>query len=140
MSHFFLLMSDIHDRPDKHDRHKCIVARQPLHGSREGVKLGHHDRLRLVQILLECENSERMNRTSSRIDYIKTAKSIQDQKHISYRQDRGLVGTPRYCSRRAHIGIELTRRDDLESLSYVVIYLLKARLPWQDIKGQYSIS
>ena len=51
----------------------------------------------------------------------------------SSRENLGLVGTARYCSIRAHEGKELSRKDDLESLGYLFVYLLKGKLPWQDL-------
>ena len=58
---------------------------------------------------------------------------IHDSKHIPFKKSSNLIGSKTYASINAHNLNELSRRDDLESLGYILIYLYLGTLSWRDI-------
>jgi serine/threonine protein kinase len=51
-----------------------------------------------------------------------------------FKNTRTFTGTYRFCSLRSHKRLEQSRRDDLESVGYMLIYFFKKELPWQGVK------
>ena len=67
------------------------------------------------------------------------AKRFRDKKtgdHIPYINNKHFTGTPSFASVYTHLGCEQSRRDDLESLAYTLIYLGTGTLPWKGLKSK----
>ena len=75
-----------------------------------------------------------LSNTIYMVDY-GLAQQYQDEagEHVSFRSERHMIGTARYMSVSAHLGKSQSRRDDLESLGYMLIYLVNGELPWQTL-------
>ena len=62
-------------------------------------------------------------------------RSSRTGKHIKFKFVRKAIGSLRYMSINSNSCYEQSRRDDLESLGYILIYLIKKTLPWISIEN-----
>ena len=63
--------------------------------------------------------------------FAKKYRSSSTGRHIKFSLPRLVEGTDRYLSTNATRGVEQSRRDDLESIAFMLVYFLKGSLPWQ---------
>ena len=103
------ILQYIHDR---HIIHRDIKPDNFVMGTKE-------DNAKLYILDFGLAKKYRSSRTLVQYPYIKKKK---------------LTGTARYASIHALEAYEQSRRDDLESVGYVLMYFLRGNLPWQGLK------
>ena len=62
--------------------------------------------------------------------------SSRTGKHVKFKINKKWSGTSRFASANSLRGVIQSRRDDLESFCYVLLYLLKGSLPWDKVFGK----
>ena len=65
----------------------------------------------------------------------KKYRSDRTGRHIQFCITKKMTGTARYASTNSLRGVQISRRDDLESLAYMIIYFIMKKLPWQGVKA-----
>ena len=71
--------------------------------------------------------------------YCQKYRSSKTHQHIKLKYIKEIIGTERYASINALKGLTQGRKDDLESLCYMLIYFFLGKLPWQDIREENKI-
>ena len=104
------------------ERIEYIHSKGYLHGDikPENFVLGINDQRIIFVIDFGLSKKYRSDRTGNHIQFCITKK---------------MNGTARYASTNSLRGVEISRRDDLECLAYMIIYFLMKKLPWQGVKA-----
>ncbi len=104
--------------------HECCFAHRELKPDNVLVGLGSEaDKLFLIDLALS-----------------KKYKDPNTHEHVPYREFVSFVGNPIFASNNKLTGTALSRRDDLASISLMLVYFLKGSLPWSDISMSWGRS
>lgn len=70
------------------------------------------------------------------LDFELSKKYLKNDKIIPFKRGKTMTSTLRYASINSQLGFEQSRRDDLESIGYLLVYFMKGELPWQNIPAK----
>jgi serine/threonine protein kinase len=131
---------------------QCIKNRQHIFSLRKTLELGiqiinliksihekgliHRD-IKPDNFLLGIDSN---NEQIYLIDFGFCKSFINNDKHIELKKTKNLIGSLTYASVNAHCFNELSRRDDLESLGYLLLYFCIGKLHWQNIDDKLSFN
>ena len=65
-------------------------------------------------------------------------KNPNTHEHIPYRENINFRGNPIFASNKKLMGIACSRRDDLASISLMLVYFLRGSLPWSDVSMSFG--
>ena len=67
--------------------------------------------------------------------FAKTYRDPNTLAHVPFQKGTGITGTARFASINTLSGYTQSRRDDLESLGYVIIFIANGTLPWVNVQS-----
>ena len=70
------------------------------------------------------------------IDFGLCKSFMTNNEHNPIKKTKNLIGSLTYASINTHNCIELSRRDDMESLGYMLAYFYLGKLPWQELSSE----
>ena len=105
--------------------HEMLIRLRSVHEK----GLVHRD-LKPENFLVGLEGKDRSKIYLTDFGLAKRYCDEKDQKHFPPQRTNGLAGTVRYVSVNVHEGWAMTRRDDLESVAYILMYFIAGSLPW----------
>ena len=107
----------------------------------EGLKAIHnagfvHADLKPTNLVFGFGDSEEAMKSVHIVDFGLTKKYTDYKgRHVEQQTNQGTRGTMSYMSIHTQQGITMSRRDDMESIAYVMIMLAKGSLPWNRLKS-----